>query len=799
MSDDNPDNWRSVVDPSSGRTYWYHRRTRETTWNKPACLQQPKQPQPELQPDAGYLSSKGGQNETANNQLRDRKDVIERYSNEPVKQKESVKSHIYISDKNLPVVTEKSNNARDFQSAYKEDFHQLIPLKTQNYVNRRESVSLESIIRLLINGSEDNIVMGIQLLTQYVSEILVIDSILKSIPTIISHLVRSIQELKSTPHKVMAFRLLWILSLSPSSHQYFVSNPSWTSLIKVVLKSGVDEYAFYYSALVSFMLISPDTRNLVSDEIDGALCEWFSILAKDSKQSSMENMFALSRNSLGNNMSLFDGSTLMCVADISTRGFIVPGLLLNLLFSFLLHVKERDIADNILMKFGLPAMYHMLSGFSTSYAVREGAKNALRDGMGISPVIRHKVLDMFIDLSGAVNALGHPAKQNDPRHMYIPHNNMNHEVEDHNEVDLNASGEILDQPILRDIEWKPQHGRPWRLCSGIMWVRCPGLRGILDEFWDAGGGGLELNIDASWDTLNSTCYYIHTSVLIPPVRFLYKLELVKVAMELEMPYLVSLAIENVEQHLTAEYIAVTMEFSEALEIYQLKEFCENFMTAKNSGSSICNLEVNNVTRANILSKQMNDDFDLKSAIVESINAVASLENGNNAFKPTTTYGLTNDPVTARINQNSAYDDVTLKTRNNSISQKKTKSGGIYGLLLNTMDGPGENASLLNNDIISHTVMSVPSTVPKPASSVPGRDMSVKSSKPPLPKNDRGKETSSVSNSAKASVKDKKQVSSNSKGKNGSTDKYQDSGDNSVEYSDSMSLSVKRPISDASRR
>lgn len=30
--------WREAVDPASGRTYFYHLITRETTWDKPAQL-----------------------------------------------------------------------------------------------------------------------------------------------------------------------------------------------------------------------------------------------------------------------------------------------------------------------------------------------------------------------------------------------------------------------------------------------------------------------------------------------------------------------------------------------------------------------------------------------------------------------------------------------------------------------------------------------------------------------------------------------------------------------------------------
>jgi hypothetical protein len=41
---DNPSLWRSAVDPGTKRTYWYHRRTRQSTWTKPPCLEDDYQP-----------------------------------------------------------------------------------------------------------------------------------------------------------------------------------------------------------------------------------------------------------------------------------------------------------------------------------------------------------------------------------------------------------------------------------------------------------------------------------------------------------------------------------------------------------------------------------------------------------------------------------------------------------------------------------------------------------------------------------------------------------------------------------
>jgi hypothetical protein len=36
---ENPEDWRSVVDAGSGRTYWYHRKTRESTWIRPDFIE----------------------------------------------------------------------------------------------------------------------------------------------------------------------------------------------------------------------------------------------------------------------------------------------------------------------------------------------------------------------------------------------------------------------------------------------------------------------------------------------------------------------------------------------------------------------------------------------------------------------------------------------------------------------------------------------------------------------------------------------------------------------------------------
>lgn len=40
MEKDNPQDWKAATDPTTGRTYWYHRKTRVSTWTKPDILRE---------------------------------------------------------------------------------------------------------------------------------------------------------------------------------------------------------------------------------------------------------------------------------------------------------------------------------------------------------------------------------------------------------------------------------------------------------------------------------------------------------------------------------------------------------------------------------------------------------------------------------------------------------------------------------------------------------------------------------------------------------------------------------------
>jgi hypothetical protein len=91
--------------------------------------------------------------------------------------------------------------------------------------------------------------------------------------------------------------------------------------------------------------------------------------------------------------------------------------------------------------------------------------------------------------------------------------------------------------------------------------RCPALRDLVSGFWEEGGGGLELSIDASDEVLACLCRYMHTGLLVLPLRTARRLQLLRVASELGMTGLFSAAEEQVMGKLTLDNVAAVVAFS----------------------------------------------------------------------------------------------------------------------------------------------------------------------------------------------------------------------------------------------
>lgn len=94
----------------------------------------------------------------------------------------------------------------------------------------------------------------------------------------------------------------------------------------------------------------------------------------------------------------------------------------------------------------------------------------------------------------------------------------------------------------------------------MLWARCPALRELINGFWDEGGGGLELSIDACDEVLAALCRYMHTGLLALPIGVHRQLELLRVGSELGMHSLYRAAAEALQQKLTLQSAHVVVAF-----------------------------------------------------------------------------------------------------------------------------------------------------------------------------------------------------------------------------------------------
>jgi hypothetical protein len=82
------------------------------------------------------------------------------------------------------------------------------------------------------------------------------------------------------------------------------------------------------------------------------------------------------------------------------------------------------------------------------------------------------VLDAFIDLSSDISMVGHPVRAQDPRYLVRAPISGSVDGNDEASDDYGNGENDVEQPIQRDVEWRPRNGGiPWRLCSGLMWSR----------------------------------------------------------------------------------------------------------------------------------------------------------------------------------------------------------------------------------------------------------------------------------------------------------------------------------------
>lgn len=176
----------------------------------------------------------------------------------------------------------------------------------------------------------------------------------------------------------------------------------------------------------------------------------------------------------------------------------------------------------------------------------------------------------------------------------------------------------------------PKSGTPWRLSSSLLWSRCPALREIINGFWDEGGGGLELSIDACDEVLASLCRYMHSSILALPIGLQRQLELLRVASELGMLSLYHAAGEALQQKLTLDSVHEVIAFCAEHEFSDLERLSRTFLSSGGKRATVIRYQTGESNPQNAY---------LRDAIFASLQDVNSVLNQTSTSKAGTAAAL----------------------------------------------------------------------------------------------------------------------------------------------------------------
>lgn len=491
--------------------------------------------------------------------------------------------------------------------------------------------------------------------------------------TLLSDVANCIIRSKLLAVKEYGMRFLFVLSMNHNYDQYFFIDKSWINLSELIFRWNSCTCIFYYQILISNMMIGSNRSLLSTHHL-----ELMKQILLENKSSLILYLETLIRDYSYDflHMSVLDNRVLCLLSEIASRGHIISGILVNIIVYALAKSQWKHNAEKLLLSGGIQSILRINVSNSLHDQVKEETEKNILILMETSSYVRKFILESYSYLARSMIVIGHPENLLDPRQIYMSQNDESVEKEKEyyisQDINISADGNALELPILRDIEWLPRNGTSWRLSSAILWSSCPGIRSIINNFWDnESGGGMVLKIDVSWETLNCICLFIHSGIFVNPPLLYQNLELAKASIELENIELHNKAIDYLKNIISLHNINEIYQFSHEFNIGSLKQYCKYFQDADYHG-----IESNN----DLNDFQYCDSDTIEASVTESLNAVSKILENNSS-------NLRKD--------NYAFEEISMKNDNHVVDKnsqsvnllqprRKLKSGGIYGIILDNM-------------------------------------------------------------------------------------------------------------------
>jgi len=347
---ENPTDWRSVVDPASGRTYWYHRKTRVSTWTKPDFIvdttSTTNNSSSIVAPVVAAGLSKAASLSHREMQVQDISTNLDpsivKYNNENKNtSNNNHDSSNSIKNSGKTGANESSMKATDrtlvnvVENPYDEDVGKAV------VTNERDvKISLKALVQRVTTSPNDLINEDINIILHHLIgnvSALIIDA-----SDVISDLVTIIIQTTNISSRQATLRSLCILSMNHClTAEQFGNNQSWSILTSYLTRwTDADSMlllgAFYCNLLVgpTISLITEQMTSLLIEKLKGLIkkkdmtinLDVFTLEMFTSSVNTKSNQLSTHRPSIGNSLAVCSSLSIQTYCLLAEKGHQLPAV-----------------------------------------------------------------------------------------------------------------------------------------------------------------------------------------------------------------------------------------------------------------------------------------------------------------------------------------------------------------------------------------------------------------------------------------------------------------------------------------
>lgn len=274
---ENPTDWRSVVDPASGRTYWYHRKTRVSTWTKPDFIVDTTSTTNNSSSIVAPVVDKAASLSHGDTQAQDNSINVDprivKYNNE--NKNTSNNNHDSSNDINNSSKTDMnatSMKATDGTLKNVVETHHDKDVGKAVVANERDvTISLKALVQRVTASPNDLINEDINIILHHL--IVHISALIIDASAVISDLVTIIIQTINISSRQAVLRSLCILSMNHClTAEQFGNNQSWSILTNYLIRWTDAESMLLLGAFYCNLLVGP-TVSLITEQMTSLLIE----------------------------------------------------------------------------------------------------------------------------------------------------------------------------------------------------------------------------------------------------------------------------------------------------------------------------------------------------------------------------------------------------------------------------------------------------------------------------------------------------------------------------------------------